>query len=288
MSEIQRLRAFRNPKEERLMSSLSPSLNVMIMAVRKAGKKIIRDFGELENLQASEKSVADFMSTTENKVEKVLLDYLQEVRPRYGFKVKDNKEIVGEDISNKFLISPLDGRVNFLHGIPLFSVSLVLYRDNDIFSGVIYNPIMDELFYAERGSGAFLMTSQGDKRLRVSGRKKISEAVIGVDFAVEEDLQKTSDYMLPLLKKTLGARRLGCISLNLAYVASGRFDGGIYRGSRPWQTAAGFLLIKEAGGHIRGSRWEEKSSEVLSSQDIIASNDNMDKEISNSLSKRRI
>ena len=207
------------------MASLSPSLNVMIMAVRKAGRRIIRDFGEIENLQVSQKSAASFMATTEAKSEKALLDYLQEVRPRYNFSVRDTKEISGEDSSNRFLISPLDGEINFLHGIPMFSLSLTLYRDNDIFAGVIYNPIMDELFYAEKGSGAFLMTAQGDKRLRVSGRKNLSEALIGVDFAQSEDLQDTSDYMLPLLKKTIGARRLGCIPLNLAYVAAGRFDG---------------------------------------------------------------
>ncbi len=285
MPTILKSRSFSNLREEKLMASLSPSLNVMIMAVRKAGRRIIRDFGEIESLQVSQKSTADFMATTEAKAEKALLEYLQEVRPRYSFAVTDKKEIEGEDFSNRFLITPLDGVINFVHGIPVFSLIVTLYRDNDIFAGVIYNPAMDELFYAEKGTGAFLMTAQGDKRLRVSGRKNISEALIGVDFSPSEDLDATSDYMLPLLRKTLGGRRQGCVSLNMSYVAAGRFDGGIYRGAKPWQTAAGFLLVKEAGGHVRGSNGTEKSAEVLASEDIIATNDNMDTEITRALVK---
>lgn len=269
---------FSSFREEKIMSTLSPALNVLVTGVRKAGRRIIRDFNEIENLQVSGKSVKEFMTKTKEKSFKTLFEYLQTARPRYSYLLTGGRRTEGEDISNTFILNELDGEVNFMHGIPMFSISAALLRDGEITAGVIYNPVSDELFYAEKGSGAFVMTASGDKRLRVSQRNDMKDALIGVDFAFQnkQEITECQAKLVSLIEHTAGIRRLGCVSLEMAYTAMGKFDGCFCNFADITQTATGFILMKEAGGHIRDNFGKAKSSDCLASGGIIAVSDNLD------------
>lgn len=262
-------------REEKILGSLSPALNVMIKAIKKAGRRTVRDFGEVENLQMAKKSAVEFTLKTRTKAAEVLLESLQEARPAYSF-VMDGKTVVkGEDSSNTFYLEPLDGMVNFMHSVPLYAVSAALVRDNELYAGVTYNPITDELFYAERGSGAYLMKGAGDTRLRVSGRVKLSEALIGVDFSAQDmgEIEQYQEKLRFLILKTAGARRLGAASIGFAYLAAGRLDGYWCRFASLETVAVGVLLVREAGGYVCGAKGESKPMDIIKAGSIIASNE---------------
>ncbi|MBS0472689.1 MAG: inositol monophosphatase [Proteobacteria bacterium] len=230
------------------MPYLSPALNVMVGAARRAGRKLIRDFGEIENLQISMKGPADFVTTADKRTEAMLVEELQKARPGYCFLTEEHGAIDGPDKSHRFIIDPIDGTLNFMHGIPHFAISIGLEREDQLVSGVIYNPVTDEMYVAERGHGAYL----NDKRLRVAARKKMNEVVLatGIPFLGREGHERFQHELSAVMGVTAGVRRFGAASLDLAYVAAGRFDGYWERGLNPWDVAAGILLVKEAGGVV--------------------------------------
>jgi myo-inositol-1(or 4)-monophosphatase len=230
------------------MPYLSPALNVMIAAARKAGRALIRDFGELEHLQVSMKGPADFVTVADQRTERILIEELQRTRPGYGFLVEESGVIEGPDKTHRFIIDPLDGTTNFLHGIPQFAISIALEREGQIVSGLVFNPVTDELFVAEKNHGAFL----NDRRLRVSARKNLKEALFatGIPFLGREGHELFLRELGEVMAETSGVRRYGAAALDLAWVAAGRYDGFWERGLKPWDMAAGILIVREAGGVV--------------------------------------
>ncbi|WP_242217879.1 inositol monophosphatase family protein [Shinella zoogloeoides] len=226
----------------------SALLNVMVQAAFKAGKSLARDFGEVQNLQVSLKGPGDYVSQADRKAEKIIREELMKARPTYGFLGEESEEIAGTDGAHRWIVDPLDGTTNFLHGIPCFAVSIALERNGEIVAGVVLNPATDELFTAERGGGAFL----NDRRLRVAARKNLSDAVIGCGMP-HLGRGNHGKYLIELrhaMGEVAGMRRLGAAALDLAYVAAGRFDGFWERDLAEWDMAAGILLIREAGGYV--------------------------------------
>ena len=225
----------------------SALLNVMVQAAFKAGKSLGRDFGEVQNLQVSLKGPGDYVSQADRKAEKLIREELMKARPTYGFLGEESEEIIGTDGAHRWIVDPLDGTTNFLHGIPLFAVSIALERNGEIVAAVVLNPATDELFTAERGGGAFL----NDRRLRVAARKVLSDAVIGcgVPHLGRGNHGKFLIELRHAMGEVAGVRRMGAVALDLAYVAAGRFDGFWERDLMPWDMAAGVLLIREAGGY---------------------------------------
>ena len=214
------------------MNSISANLNIMIKASQKASKILIRDFGELEKLQVSKKGPKDFVTNADIKAEKIIIDELKKARPNYSIISEENGIEKNKDKTNFWIIDPIDGTINFLHGIPHFAISIALQSNNEIICGLIFDPIKDELFYAEKDNGAFF----NNQRIRVSKKKKIDECL----FAVGK-LMKETDLI---------CRRSGSAALDLAYVASGRYDGYFQNNLNLWDIAAGIIMIKEAGGII--------------------------------------
>ena len=226
----------------------SALLNVMVQAAFKAGKSLARDFGEVQNLQVSLKGPGDYVSQADRKAEKIIREELMKARPTYGFLGEESEETIGTDGAHRWIVDPLDGTTNFLHGIPCFAVSIALERNGEIVAGVVLNPATDELFTAERGGGAFL----NDRRLRVAARKNLSDAVIGCGTP-HLGRGNHGKYLIELrhaMGEVAGMRRLGAAALDLAYVAAGRFDGFWERDLAEWDMAAGILLIREAGGYV--------------------------------------
>ena len=250
------------------MPYLSPALNVMTAAVKKAGRKLIRDFGEVENLQISMKGPADFVSIADKRTESILVAEFQRVRSGYPILTEESGVIEGPDKSHRFIIDPLDGTTNFLHGIPHFAISVALEREGQLVSGVIYNPISDEMFTAEKGSGAFL----NDRRLRVAARKdlKLALAATGIPFMGRGDHEGFQKEMSAVMATTPGVRRFGAASLDLAWMAAGRYDAFWERGLKAWDVAAGILMVREAGGLVTDLSGGQK---MLESGDILASNE---------------
>jgi myo-inositol-1(or 4)-monophosphatase len=230
------------------MPYLSPALNVMTTAARKAGRGLIRDFGELENLQVSMKGPADFVSTADKRTERILVEELTKARPGYNFLVEESGVIEGPDKSHRFIIDPLDGTTNFLHSIPHFAISIALEREGQLTSAVVFNPVTDEMFTAERSHGAYL----NEKRLRVAARKSLPESVIatGIPFLGRDGHERFLAELAGMMNATAGVRRFGAAALDLAYVAAGRLDGFWERGLMAWDMAAGVLLVREAGGFV--------------------------------------
>jgi myo-inositol-1(or 4)-monophosphatase len=230
------------------MPYLSPALNVMVAAARKAGRGLIRDFGELENLQVSRKGPADFVSTADQRTERILIEELTKARPGYGFLVEESGAIEGPDKTHRFLIDPIDGTSNFLHGIPQFAISIALEREGQLVSGLVFNPVTDEMFVAERGHGAYL----NDKRLRVAARKTLADSLIasGAPFMGKEGHALFLAELNAVLNATAGMRRFGSAALDLAWVAAGRFDAFWERQLKHWDVAAGIVLVREAGGVV--------------------------------------
>ena len=230
------------------MTTGSANLNVMIKAARKAARSLVRDFGEVENLQVSMKGAGDFVSKADLKAEQIIRDTLMEARPAYGWLGEESEEVEGADGMHRWIVDPLDGTTNFLHGLPHWAVSIALERKGEIIAGVVYDPAKDEMFTAEKGQGAWM----NDRRLRVSGRRDMIEMIFatGVPFANSKHLPKTLKEIAILMPRCAGLRRWGAAALDLAYVAAGRYDGYWERGINAWDVAAGAILVREAGGFV--------------------------------------
>jgi myo-inositol-1(or 4)-monophosphatase len=228
----------------------SALLNVMVKAARRAGRSLKRDLGEIENLQVSMKGPANFVSLADRRSEEMLYEDLAKARPGYGFIGEEGGTRAGADTTHTWIVDPLDGTTNFLHGIPQFAISIALSREGTIIAGVIYNPANDELYTAERGKGAFL----NDQRLRVAGRRKLSECVIacGLPHIGRGDLELSRQEMAEIQNRVAGLRRFGAASLDMAFVAAGRLDGYWERNLQPWDMAAGQIIVREAGGIVSG------------------------------------
>jgi myo-inositol-1(or 4)-monophosphatase len=232
------------------MSRPSPTVTVMMDAARAAGRRLIRDFGEVENLQVSRKGPADFVSAADRKAEEIIRKSLEKTRPGYGFLLEEGGEVQGSDRTHRFIIDPLDGTLNFLHGVPHFAVSIGLERDGKLRAGVVFDPMRNEVFWAEEGQGAWL----DNKRLRVGARRKLSEAVVttGIPQLGKDGAEKFIDELVRVRAEVAAVRRFGSAALDLAWVAAGRFDGFWERSLSLWDIAAGFVLVQEAGGMIIG------------------------------------
>ena len=225
----------------------SANLNLMIKAARKAGRSLVKDFREVENLQVSAKGPGDFVSRADREAERIIKEELMGGRPTYGWLGEETGEDEGQDPTRRWIVDPLDGTSNFLHGLPHWSVSIALEHKGDIVSAVVFDPAKDEMFIAEKGAGAWLNDT---RRLRVSGRKAMIESIFatGIPFGGKGTLPATLQDLARLTPATAGIRRWGSAALDLAYVAAGRFEGYWERGIKPWDIAAGMLLVKEAGG----------------------------------------
>ncbi|UUP17266.1 inositol monophosphatase family protein [Nitratireductor thuwali] len=226
----------------------SAIINVMVQAAMKAGRSLARDFGEVQNLQVSLKGPGDYVSQADRKAEQIVHDELAKARPGYSFLMEESGTVAGDDPQHRWLVDPLDGTTNFLHGIPLFAVSIALERQGQLVAGVIYNPAMDELYTAERGGGAFL----NDRRMRVAARSQMSDTVIGtgIPHLGRGHHGRALLDLRNVMGETSGIRRLGAAALDIAYVAAGRLDGFWEDDLKPWDTAAGILMVREAGGFV--------------------------------------
>ena len=258
------------------MPRRSADVNVMVRAAERTGRALIRDFGEVDQLQVSRKSPGDFVNTADLKAEKIVKEELKRGRPEFGFLTEESRRSGGSDKSHVWIVDPLDGRTNFLHGLPHFCVSIGLARDNEVIAGVVFDPIKNEIFWTERGVGAFV----NNRRLRVSGRTRLDEAVLGTGSPFnrddEEIHQRFTNQMRSVMKQTAGIRRYGATALDFAYVAAGRYDGFWEIGLHPWDVAAGLLLVREAGGFVtdlQGRRYE------LGAEDVLATNEGLHRKL---------
>ncbi|MEE9317725.1 MAG: inositol monophosphatase family protein [Rhodospirillales bacterium] len=252
------------------MAQRSALLNVMTAAAHKAAKGLVRDFGEIENLQVSKKGTGDFVSAADRKAEETLVAELTKARPGYGFLLEEGGAIEGSDTSNRWIIDPLDGTTNLLHGIPHFSISIALERDGELNAGVIYEPVWDQMFIAEKGQGAYL----NDRRLRVSARRALEESLFatGIPFASKDEHDRFLKQLKAIMAVSSGVRRFGSAALDLAYVAAGRYEGFWEIGLHPWDMAAGIVLIREAGGFVTdlsGGKGMMESGEILAANDQL-------------------
>lgn len=252
----------------------SALMNVMVAAARKAGRSLARDFGEVEQLQVSLKGPANFVSAADTRAEEILHTELTRARPGYGLLMEERGEIEGADRTHRWIVDPLDGTTNFLHGIPHFAISIALEREGKIVAGLIYNPANDEIFSAERGKGAFL----NSRRIRVAARKRLAEAIAccALPHHGRGDLALFRREMAAIQDKVAGLRRFGAAALDLAYVAAGRFDVYWERGLSPWDFAAGVAIVREAGGFITDLADNERTMEP---GDVIAGNETMHRQV---------
>ncbi|MDE2403549.1 MAG: inositol monophosphatase [Sphingomonadales bacterium] len=257
------------------MSAISGLIRIMEKAARKAGGRLRRDFGEVEHLQVSRKGPSDFVSKADRNAERTLWDELRAARPEWGFLMEEGGEIAGEEGKPRFIIDPLDGTTNFLHGIPHFAISIAVQEPKldgsgwgEVTAALVYQPITDESFWAEKARGAWLQ----DRRLRVSARRHLDESLIatGIPFQGAGDPHEWSRIYTALAPQVAGIRRFGAASLDLAWVAAGRYEGFWEKGLKPWDTAAGCLLVREAGGFV--SDWKGRSLPVCDAE-VLAGND---------------
>ena len=256
------------------MKLSSANINVMVKACRKASKVLIRDFGEIEKLQVSIKGPGDFVTISDKKVEKILIEELQKARPSYSILSEEIGEI-NNDESFKWIIDPIDGTANFLHGIPHFAISIGLEHNKEIICGIVYDPIKDEMFIAEKGNGSFL----NNQRMRVSSRSKLQDCIIFTggpkrdskekELALEEYKKFSSKLLIPI-------RKMGSASLDMAYVAAGRCDGFWQRNLQYWDIAAGIILVKEAGGFVTDFNGE---FDYIENKTILVTNSRINKEM---------
>ena len=252
------------------MISISPNLNIMIKAAEKASKSVIRDFGEVEKLQVSKKGPYDFVTKTDKNVEKILIEELSKIKKNYSFLSEEVGAIDNKDKENIWIIDPIDGTTNFMHGNPNFAISIAAEVDNKLEAGIVYCPIFDELFFAERGKGAFL----NDRRLRVAKRNKLSESVVvtGIPHIGRGNKEQFIEEIDQIISEVAGIRRSGSAALDLAWVAAGRYDAYWEYGLSLWDIAAGIIIIREAGGVVTGL---DGSEDDLYTGNVIAGNDNI-------------
>ncbi|MBD3677718.1 MAG: inositol monophosphatase [Rhodobacteraceae bacterium] len=246
----------------------SANLNIMIKAARKAGRSLVKDFREVENLQVSMKGAGDFVSRADLAAENIIKTELMGARPNYGWVGEESAAEEGADPTRRWIVDPLDGTTNFLHGLPHWAVSIALEHKGEIVAAVIFDPAKDEMFIAEKGAGAWL----NESRLRVSGRNKMIEAIFatGLPFGGRPDLPDTLKDLGRLLPACAGVRRWGAAALDLAYVAAGRYDGFWERRLNAWDIAAGILIVREAGGMVQPIR---EDGDILSDGEVIAANE---------------
>ena len=245
------------------MNSISPNLNIMIKASEKASKSLIRDFGEVENLQVSVKGPLDFVTNTDIKVEKILIEELTKSKKNFTILSEESGVIKNKDVKNIWIIDPIDGTSNFLHGIPHFAISIALQSNNEIVSGLVFDPIKNEMFYAEKNNGAYL----NNKRIRVSKKKDLNKCL----FATNGEKFKNAN---------LHNRKSGSAALDMAYLAAGRYDGYFQENLNLWDIAAGIILVKEAGGMLN-----EVNLEKNENLEIIASSPNINEKMLEKLGK---
>ena len=255
------------------MVSHSGLLTVMERAARKAGSKLRRDFGEVEHLQVSRKGPADFVSKADKQAEQTLVEELQKARPDWGFLLEEGGVIEGDPSKPRWIIDPLDGTTNFLHGIPHFAISIAVEEPlfggkREVTSGLIYQPVTDESYWAEKNRGAW----RHDQRLRVSARRDLADCLIatGIPFMGHGNMAEWTRIFGAVAPSVAGLRRFGAASLDLAHVASGRYDGFWESGLQPWDVAAGILMVREAGGFVSDFRGR---SEQIHSAQVLAAND---------------
>jgi myo-inositol-1(or 4)-monophosphatase len=253
-------------------------INVMDRAARLASRNLLRDFGEVENLQVSRKGAADFVSAADTRAEKKLRDELLRARPDFGFLGEEGGASAAGDGMHRWIVDPLDGTTNFLHGLPHFAVSIGLERQGEIVAGVIYEPLRNELFWAERNAGAWL----NDRRLRVSARTRLADAVIatGIPFLGLGDHPRYLATLARVMGECAGIRRWGVASLDLAFVAAGRFDGYWEFGLHPWDVAAGIIIVREAGGFVSDLKGGDT---MMTGGGILAANDQLHRPLQNIL-----
>jgi len=246
----------------------SANLNIMIKTARRAGRALVKDFREVENLQVSMKGAGDFVSRADLAAEKIIKDELMSTRPNYGWCAEESREEEGIDPTRRWIVDPLDGTTNFLHGLPHWAVSIALEYKGEIVAGVIFDPAKDEMFVAEKGQGAWM----NETRLRVSGRNKMIEACFatGLPFGGRPDLPDTLKDLARVLPICSGVRRWGAAALDLAYVAAGRYDGYWERGLNPWDMAAGILIAREAGALVEPIR---KGGDMLADGELVCANE---------------
>ena len=252
----------------------SALLNVMVKAARRAGRALKRDLGEIENLQVSLKGPANFVTAADKRAEETLYDELIKARPGYGFIGEEGGTREGTDKANVWIVDPLDGTTNFLHGIPHFAVSIGLQREGALIAGLVYNPANDDLFLAEKGKGAYL----NDQRIRVAARKKLNESVIacGLPHIGRGDFEIAGAELAAIQPQVAGLRRFGAAALDLAWVAAGRLDGYWERNLSSWDMAAGIVLVREAGGFVSDIAGGDK---IFETRDIVAGNDTIHREL---------
>ena len=248
----------------------SANLNIMMKAARKAGRSLVKDFREVENLQVSMKGAGDFVSKADLAAEEILKEELRTARPNYGWLAEEGGEEDGEDPTRRWIVDPLDGTTNFLHGLPHWAVSIALEHKGQVVAGVVYDAAKDEMYFAEKGSGAFM----NDSRLRVSGRRQLIECVFatGLPFGGRSDLPETLKELARLMPTCAGVRRFGSAALDLAYVAAGRYDGYWERRLNAWDLAAGLLIVREAGGLVEPLT---EGGSILDDGEIICANEHM-------------
>jgi len=246
----------------------SANLNVMMKTARKVGRALLKDFTEVEQLQVSAKGPGDFVSRADKRAEETIRNELMAARPSYGFLGEEGTVIEGEDPTRRWIVDPLDGTTNFLHGLPHWAVSIGLEHKGQIVAGVIYDPVKDEMFYAEKGEGAWL----NESRLRVSARHKMIESIFatGLPFGGRADLPETLKDLARLLPACAGVRRFGSAALDLAYVAAGRYDGFWERRLNAWDMAAGLVIVREAGGFVEPLR---EGGDILADGEVICGNE---------------
>lgn len=246
----------------------SANLNLMLKAARRAGKSLVKDFREVENLQVSTKGPGDFVSKADREAERMIKEDLMGARPTYGWLGEESAPEEGADPTRRWLVDPLDGTTNFLHGMPHWAVSIALEHKGEIVSAVVFDAAKDEMFWAEKGAGAWM----NERRLRVSGRRQLHEAVFatGVPFGAKKTLPAMLADLARLMPACAGVRRWGAASLDLAYVAAGRFDGYWERELQAWDIAAGVLLVREAGGIVQALR---EGDDILEKGAVLCAND---------------
>ncbi len=252
----------------------SALLNVMTNTAMKAGRALSRDFGEVQNLQVSRKGTGDFVTNADLRAEKIIREELLDARPDIGFLMEEAGEIKGKDPQNRWIVDPLDGTINFMHGNPHFCISIALEREGEIVAGVIYNPARDELFTAERGQGAFA----DDKRCRVSGRKELADCMVAnhIPHQGRPGHGQALREQQMVMRETMGVRCSGSTALDLAYIAAGRLDGIWQRGPEAWDYAAGIILIREAGGYITDL---DGGKDMFEKRSVVAGNEHIHKKL---------
>ena len=256
---------------------LSPLMTVMQAAARKASRSLLRDFGEVEHLQVARKGPADFVSKADKKAEEILFENLRRDRPGYGFLMEEAGEVAGTDKTHRFIIDPLDGTTNFLHGIPHFSISIALEREGELVAGLVYNPITDEMFFAEKDKGAFINDGRlggADRRLRPSKRDIFTESLFatGIPFLGKTGHTKFLKELHQVMGASAGVRRLGSAALDMVWTAAGRYDGYWERDLNLWDIAAGVLIAREAGLKVEslsGGNVLEVCDPILSNEALI-------------------